>query len=66
MSHSEKRVAFLRLHLINQPLDIQYEINKERWRFTWCGTDKEAINRPTENEAIANIFLEGRGLNHRD
>ena len=65
-SHSETRVAFLLLHLLNQPLEEQKRINSEKWRFTWCGLDKEAIHRPTETEAIANIFLDERGIRHRD
>jgi hypothetical protein len=65
-SHSGYRVAFLPLHIINLPLSVQRVINQEKWRFTWYGLDKEAINRPTENEAIANIFLDERGIRHRE
>ena len=36
----------------------------ENWRYTWHiqADDKNAIRRPTEDEAIANIFLKERGL----
>lgn len=67
MSHSKDRVAFLRLHLLNQPLEVQEKINKEKWRFTWYAQsgDREATKRPTEEEAFANIFLDTRGINGR-
>ena len=60
-SHSS-RVAFLRLHVLNTPLDVQRQINREDWRYTWYGESKEAIDRPTEAEAIARIFLTERGI----
>lgn len=42
----------------------RHQISQERWRFTWDkqAGDKEAINRPTEAEAIAIIFLKERGV----
>lgn len=63
MSHS-KRVAFLSLALINQPIEVIEQVNKEKWRFTWHlqAQDKTATNRPTEDEAFANIFLDMRGI----
>lgn len=64
-SHSI-RVASLRLHLLNQPIEEQKRINREKWRFTWHGLDKEAHHRPTEDEAFANIFLDERRIRHRD
>ena len=64
---SLNRVASLRLHLLNQPLRVQRAINREHWRYTWYGEGREAVNRPTEAEAIANIFLDERGIHgHRD
>lgn len=64
-SHSN-RVASLRLHILNQPIEEQKRINREKWRFTWYGIDKEAKQRPTESEAFANIFLDERGIRHRE
>ena len=66
-SHSKQRVAFCRLHLMNQSAEVIETVNSERWRHTWHyqSGDNLAAFRPTEEEAFANIFFDMRGINVR-